>query len=265
MIVQKTTEPNRHNMRDGSQNISGPLMIIGKSGQLGIDLARAFRFVDGVVCLGRGDMDLCDLGSIRSITRSIKPKVIINAAAYTAVDQAEDDVERARAINATAPAVLAEESKRVGALLIHYSTDYVFDGRKQRGYLEEDATNPLNVYGTSKREGEEAVSALAGRFLILRTSWVYAFHGNNFVRTILRLAAEREELRIVSDQVGVPNWTGALAASTFELVSLMMRPGVSPNSGTFHLSGDGATNWYEFAREVLNLADSFGYWRSSAP
>jgi len=201
------------------------------------------------------ELDLSKPERMRRVIRRIAPTAIINAAAYTAVDRAESEREQCFTINAIAPGVLAEEARRVGALLIHYSTDYVFDGRKSEPYVETDEPAPLNVYGESKLAGERAVTEVGGESFVLRTSWVYGAHGNNFMRTILRLAREREELQVVDDQIGAPTWSRFVASATAHVISLTMGIGNSAQpitaTGIYHLTSRGSTSWYSFARAIL--------------
>ena len=194
------------------------ILITGKNGQVGTELSRLYQSHGDVVLAGREECDLSSEQSIRDLVRRVKPAVIINAGAYTAVDQAEKERALCFAVNAAAPRVLAEEAARLDALLIHYSTDYVFNGEKPGPYLESDPINPLSVYGASKAAGEAAIAEAASRYLVLRTSWVYRAHGKNFLRTMLRLGAERSELRVVDDQVGAPTSAAAIAAATARLV-----------------------------------------------
>ena len=234
------------------------ILLIGAGGQIGWELCRTLAPLGTVVAAGRSDtshpVDLSDPDRLRQLVRRLTPTVIVNAAAYTAVDRAEEEPALARAINAVAPAVLAEEAERLGALLVHYSTDYVFDGTKGAPYLESDATAPLNVYGQTKRDGEEAVAASAGAHLILRTSWVYGMRGQNFLLTMLRLAREREHLRVVDDQRGVPNWSRLLAEATAQAVALGHENGHWRRelSGLYHLSCSGEASWHEFAARILD-------------
>jgi dTDP-4-dehydrorhamnose reductase len=183
--------------------------------------------------------------------RRVEPAVILNAAAYTAVDQAEVEPELCYAVNATAPRVLAEEAVRLGALLIHYSTDYVFNGEKPEPYLESDPINPLSVYGAAKAAGEAAIAETAGRYLVLRTCWVYSAHGKNFLRTMLRLGAERPELRVVDDQVGAPTSAAAIATVTAQLVEQFAAPGAKLPVGIYHMTAGGSTSWCGFARAIF--------------
>jgi dTDP-4-dehydrorhamnose reductase len=180
----------------------------------------------------------------------LQSPLIVNAGAYTAVDRAESEVALAQAVNARAPGILAEEAKRLGALLIHYSTDYVFDGKRTTPYPEDAPTAPLNVYGATKLEGEQAIAATGGHALVLRTSWVYGLRGRNFLLTVRRLAAERDELAIVADQIGVPNWSRALAEATVRAIVAGL-PALAERSGVYHLSATGQATWHEFAQAIV--------------
>jgi dTDP-4-dehydrorhamnose reductase len=223
------------------------ILLTGRNGQVGWELQKALAPLGELTALGRAELDLSDARRLREAVRAANPDVIVNAAAYTAVDKAESEREAAFAVNATAPGVLAGEAKRNGALLVHYSTDYVFDGTKPAPYVEEDEPNPLNVYGASKLAGERAIAASGCRHLILRTSWVYGPRGANFYLTMLRLARERPELRVVDDQVGAPTSSLAIARATAQL----LRPGAH---GLYHLSAAGRTSWCGFARAILGRA-----------
>ena len=227
------------------------ILVTGARGQVGYELAQLLPAHGEVVTVDRSQLDLADADAIRATIRAIRPQLIINAAAYTAVDQAEREPDLAEAINARAPGVLAEEAKRLGAVLIHYSTDYVFDGRASKPYDEDATTGPINVYGESKLHGEQAIAAADGASITLRTSWVYGSRGRNFLLTIRRLAAERDELSIVADQLGVPNWARALAEATAILVS-RGQPYLVERRGLYHLSGTGTTSWFEFARAIVD-------------
>jgi len=234
------------------------ILLTGKNGQVGWELQRTLASLGEIVAVGRREMDLADPDSVRNVIREVRPSLIINAAAYTAVDKAESEPELAMAINGVAPGIMAEESKRLNATFIHYSTDYVFDGAAKRPYVEDDMPNPLNVYGKTKLAGERAIQAVGVPHLILRTSWVYGARGKNFLLTILRLARERSELKIVDDQVGTPTWSRMLAEVTSQLLSQHYSPFSRSSSslvdvnGLYHVvSGGPATSWYGFARKIL--------------
>jgi len=226
------------------------ILLTGASGQLGRDLAALLPVHGDVVACTHATLDLADAAKVRDVVGSVAPRFIVNAGAYTAVDRAEGEREQAFAVNGRAPGILAEEAKRLGAALIHYSTDYVFDGASTTPYDETAPTHPLNVYGESKLAGEHAVEAAGAISLTLRTSWVYSRHGQNFMTTMQRLAAGRDELRVVADQTGVPNWTRALAQATAMLVSRGLGY-LDERAGLYHLSAGGATTWYGFARSIL--------------
>ncbi len=226
------------------------ILLTGKNGQVGYELQRMLAPLGEVVALGREELDLADGSAVREAVLRTKPALVVNAAAYTAVDQAESEPELARRINTDAPAALAEAAEVINATVIHYSTDYVFDGAKAEPYREEDQPNPLGVYGATKLAGERAVAASGVPHVILRTSWVYATRGRNFLLTILRLAAEREQLRIVNDQTGAPTWAGAIAEATAQIIAGFGRAHGELN-GVYHLTASGQTTWYEFAREIL--------------
>ncbi len=198
------------------------LLVFGRSGQLGWELSHKLSCLGAVKTVGSSEVDFANPDAIRQAIRDFEPSIIVNAAAYTAVDKAESEPEAAWAINAMAPGVLAEESKRIGSLLVHYSTDYVFDGSKDGLYVESDATNPLNEYGKSKLGGEKAIAAVGGDSLILRTSWVYAARGTNFLLTMLRLAKEKPELRIVNDQTGAPTSSECIAQTTAHILGQIL-------------------------------------------
>jgi dTDP-4-dehydrorhamnose reductase len=229
------------------------ILLTGAGGQVGFELRRSLAPHGDVTACDHSKLDLGDRDALVDAVRSLRPQLIVNAAAYTAVDRAEGEVARAEAINTTAPGILAEEARRIDAALIHFSTDYVFDGAGTVPYDERAPTAPLNVYGRTKRDGEDAVVAVGGAHLILRTSWVYGLRGGNFLLTMLRLAAERDELRIVADQFGVPNWSRDLADTIALLVGRGL-PALVARGGLYHLSADGATTWYEFARAIVGDA-----------
>ncbi len=229
------------------------ILLTGAQGQLGFELARLLAPSSDVTQTDRAELDLENADAIASAMRALRPDLVINAGAYTAVDAAENERERAYAINARAPQVLAEEAKRLGAVLLHYSTDYVFDGMASTPYPESAEPNPLSVYGASKLAGERAITASGAHALVFRTSWVYGLRGQNFLLTIRRLAASRDELRIVADQVGTPNWARALAEATATLVA-RGSPFLAARSGLYHMSATGATTWHAFACAILGNA-----------
>ncbi len=232
------------------------ILLTGTGGQVGYELQRSLQGLGEVIALDRSRMDLADLDQVRDVIRTVKPDLIVNPAAYTAVDLAEKERELALRINAHAPAVMAEEAARLGAGIVHYSTDYVFDGSKDGAWLETDATGPINVYGASKLAGEQAIAAAGVPHLILRTSWVYGMRGKNFLRTVLRLAAERDQLRIVGDQFGAPTWSRTIADTTaLLLVRLQERGGfAAEHGGVYHLSAAGSTSWHGFTQAILQHA-----------
>ena len=248
------------------------ILLTGKTGQVGRELAPLLESMGELSAPDRRQLDLSQPGEIRRLIRSARPNLIVNAGAYTAVDRAESDEAVARAVNAVAPGVMAEEAKQLGALLVHYSTDYVFDGTKRKPYEEDDPPNPLNVYGRTKLEGERAIRQIEPAYLILRTAWVYAQEGRNFLRTVLRLAAEKEELRIVRDQTGAPTSSRELAVATAKVLSQICQPAngipaASGAKGVYHISAGGETNWYSFAKRILELASSrrpAGTWFATA-
>lgn len=229
------------------------ILLTGRNGQVGWELARALLPLGRVAAFGRAELDLADAAAVRRKLDEVRPDVIVNAAAYTAVDKAEHEPELANAINAAAPALLAQEAKQRGALLIHYSTDYVYDGAKAAPYVERDATNPLGAYGRSKLEGETGIRAAGCDHLIFRTSWVYAARGANFLRTMLRLGAERDELRVVNDQVGAPTWARLIAEATAHALrqAVQERRDGKFSSGVFHLAAAGETSWHGFASAIV--------------
>jgi dTDP-4-dehydrorhamnose reductase len=229
-------------------------LILGRSGQLGWELRHKLACFGGIVVAGQPEVDFSKPDTIRNAVRAAAPAVIVNAAAYTAVDRAESEPDLAMAINGTAAGVLAEEAKRLGSILVHYSTDYVFDGTKQGSYVETDATNPLSVYGRTKLAGDEAIQSVGGSYLILRTSWVYGARGSNFLLTMLRLAKEREELRIVDDQTGAPTSSECIARATANILAQVLAPasgGIEGRSGVYHLTCGGETTWFGFAKALL--------------
>jgi dTDP-4-dehydrorhamnose reductase len=222
------------------------ILLVGRNGQVGHELEKSLCPLGEVVACDREKLDLLNADSIVDAMRSIKPNIVVNAAAYTAVDKAESEPEIAQAVNTLAPAILAEEARKASALLIHYSTDYVFDGTRKGPYVETDAVNPLSVYGRTKLDGELAVQATDCRHLILRTSWVYGPRGKNFMLTILRLAKEKDELRVVNDQIGGPTTAEMIADATTRIIASRRTP-----EGLFHMSGAGSTSWYGFAEAIV--------------
>jgi dTDP-4-dehydrorhamnose reductase len=226
--------------------------MTGKTGQVGSEFSRLNQSPGDVLAVGRAECDLSSEQSIRDLVRRVEPAVIVNAGAYTAVDQAEMERELCYAVNAVAPAVLAEEAARLGALFVHYSTDYVFNGEKPEPYLETDPIGPVSVYGASKAAGEAAIVATASRYLVLRTSWVYGAQGKNFLRTMLRLGAERAELKVVDDQVGAPTSAAAIAAATARLIEQYAAPEATLPVGIYHMTAGGSTSWCGFARAIFD-------------
>ena len=225
------------------------ILISGKTGQVAVELQKHLAGLGNLIVLGRDVLDLSQPEQIRAQVRAHKPDLIIIAAAHTAVDQAESEPELAFAINAIAPGVFAEEAAALGIPLIHYSTDYVFDGSKPAPYTEDDATNPLGVYGKSKLAGELAIAASGAKHVILRTSWVYSTHGKNFLLTMQRLLQERPELRVVADQIGAPTWAGTIARSTRALIE-RWQAGDAGAWGTYHLTASGETSWFGFTQAI---------------
>jgi dTDP-4-dehydrorhamnose reductase len=241
------------------------ILLIGQDGQVGQELQKTLAPLGELVGVGRQQLDLAQPDQIRQAIAQIAPNLIINAAAYTAVDKAESESDLAYAINAAAPQQMAESAQQLGAPLIHISTDYVFDGCKNTPYVETDATNPVSVYGKSKLAGEAEIAQVHEqqpdfRYAILRTAWVYGAYGKgNFVKTMLRLGAEREELRVVADQVGTPTWAAEIAQAIAVLSSQFLQPSVdSALSGIYHFTNSGVTSWYDFAVAVFEEAKSLG-------
>ena len=234
------------------------ILLAGCAGQLGRELKRSLACLGEVIACDWRQLDLAQADSLRAMVRAMGPTVIVNAAAYTAVDKAEAEPAAADAINALAPGILAEEAKRTGALLIHYSTDYVFDGTKATAYTEDDTPAPLSAYGRSKLAGERAIVAAGARHLIFRTSWVFGLHGANFMKTMLRLGKERDELRVVGDQVGAPTWTRHLA----DVAALTLARKEIPD-GLYHLAAAGETSWHGYAEAIFAEAQRSGLMEKS--
>jgi dTDP-4-dehydrorhamnose reductase len=235
------------------------ILIVGAYGQVGVELQRSFADTGEIVCRDRDTVDLAVPDQVRAMVRDAAPDIILNAAAYTAVDRAESEPEVAAAVNAQAPAILAEEAQRTGALLVHYSTDYVFDGSKPSPWAETDQPNPLNVYGATKLAGEEAIQQVGGKYLIFRTSWVFGPHGQNFLLTMLRLGRERDSLNIVDDQIGAPTTSIELANATHAIVSSVLNGqfgAVSNWAGLYHMTCGGSVSWCGFARAIFARAQA---------
>lgn len=234
-------------------------LLTGTNGQVGNELQHLLPVLGETAAFHRAQLDLSKPADIRRVINEIRPQIIVNAAAYTAVDRAESEETLAHAINAEAPAAMAEEAKKLGALLVHYSTDYVFDGTKTSPYEETDATNPLGVYGKTKLAGEEAIRQSGAAHLIFRTAWVYATRGRNFLLTILRLASEREELRIVHDQIGAPTAAREIARATASVLTSILGEdspitAATGVSGTYHMTAGGSGSWYDLACAILHEA-----------
>lgn len=229
----------------------GKVLIVGAGGQVGTELRRTLAPLGGIVGVDRAEIDLTDQSAIRALLRRERPGLVVNAAAYTAVDKAESEPDAAYAVNARAPAVLAQEAAALGAWLIHYSTDYVYAGDKAGAYVETDPTGPLSVYGASKLAGDEAIAAVGGQHIVLRTSWVYGAHGGNFVKTMIRLARERETLSVVADQVGAPTSARQIAEVTARIAGRLPEDDDAALSGVYHLQGGGEASWHEFAVAVI--------------
>jgi dTDP-4-dehydrorhamnose reductase len=228
------------------------LLLLGNTGQLGWELHRTLQPLGEVVALDYPEVDMANADNIRKTVREHRPQVIVNATAYTAVDKAESEPELAEAINATGPGILAEEAKALTAVLIHYSTDYVFDGTKGKPYIETDKPNPLNVYGKSKLAGEQAIQSVGGVYLILRTAWVYSLRRDSFVTKVLKWARENETLRIVDDQISNPTWARMLA----EITGIILARGlgyIEERKGLYHLAGDGYASRLEWSKEIIAL------------
>lgn len=242
------------------------ILLTGRNGQLGFELQRALAPLGEVVAVDSGECDLADAQAIRQLVRQLAPDLIVNPAAFTAVDAAEDQRDLVMAVNAAAPEVLGQEARALGIPVFHYSTDYVFDGSKVSPYTEEDETSPLSIYGHSKQLGESRLQAATPRHLIMRTSWVFGMHGQNFAKTMLRLAQEREELRVVSDQIGAPTPASLLADLTAHLVRQLQTAGHEGFPfGLYHVSAGGETSWHGYARHVLEQATIRGYALKVAP
>jgi dTDP-4-dehydrorhamnose reductase len=230
------------------------ILLTGVTGQVGWELQRTLMTVGEVISVGRNQMDLAQTDTIRRIIREVQPDLIVNPAAHTAVDQAESEPELAMMINGIAPGAIAEEAKRLGAAMIHYSTDYVFAGTSKTPYTEEDQPNPQNIYGKTKLAGEQAITSVGVPHLILRTSWVYGLRGKNFLLTMQKLAQEREEIRVVDDQIGAPTWSRMIAEATAKILSQAqgnVSDFLTSKGGLYHLTSSGQTSWYGFAQAIF--------------
>ena len=229
------------------------ILLTGADGQLGQELQRTLMPLGEVIALTRQELDLSQGEHIRQVVQQFRPSIIVNSAAYTAVDKAESEVDLAQAVNGTAPTIMAEEAEKIGALLLHVSTDYVFDGQKNTPYLETDPTHPLSSYGKSKLAGEVGIQQVTDNYLILRTAWVYGVYGkSNFVKTMLRLGQDREELRVVADQVGSPSWAKDIADAIAQLLQTDAR-------GIYHFTNSGVASWYDFAIAIFEEARALGF------
>ena len=241
------------------------ILLTGKNGQVGFELQRALAPLGEVITVDQADCNLADESAIRRLVREARPDVIVNPAAYTAVDKAESEPDLAQAINGTAPGIFGEEAAPIGALVVHYSTDYVFDGRKDGCYTETDAPNPQSVYGKTKLAGEQVLAASGARHLTFRTSWVFGAHGGNFAKTMLRLAAERQGLKVVADQFGAPTSAALIADVTAQVIGQYMQACRLASTdfqnfpfGLYHLVASGRTNWHEYAQAVVTAAQAAG-------
>lgn len=223
------------------------ILLTGRTGQTGWELQRALAPLGQLIATGRGELDLADPDSIRAALRQAKPAIIVNAGGFTAVDEVEQQPELAMRVNGVAPGILAEEARRLGALLVHYSTAYVFDGNSEQPYAEDDAPNPINAYGKSKLAGEKAIAAAGCDHLILRTSWIYSLRGTNFLTTILELARQKKELAVVDDQIGAPTWARAIAQATAQVLGQRRRAG----AGIYHLTAAGQVSRYGLTRQII--------------
>lgn len=235
------------------------ILVVGKDGQVGFELTRSLSVLGKLVAVGRQECDMSNLDQVRKLLQDVKPHVIVNASAYTAVDKAEQETELAMAVNATAVGVLAELAKTSGALLAHYSTDYVYAGDKNTAYVESDSTGPLSAYGRTKLAGEELIRKHCGQHFIFRTSWVFGAYGANFLKTMLRVMQERDALRVVADQHGAPTSAALIADVTAQVVAAYLKGQVSPAQfGTYHLASSGSTTWHGYAQLVGQTASALG-------
>lgn len=236
--------------------MSKSILLIGSNGQLGTELQNFLSSNYQVIAVTRPEIDLTQTDNLRKIIRETQPEIIINAAAYTAVDKAETEPEMATAINTTAPQIIAEESQKLGSFLIHFSTDYVFNGNSNYPYQESDITNPVSVYGQTKLAGEIAIQKACSQYMILRTAWVYGTYGkSNFVKTMLRLGKERPEVRVVADQIGSPTWAQDIALTITQIIPQL----TSEIAGIYHYTNSGVASWYDFATAIFEEAEKLGF------
>lgn len=253
-----------HNVDDGRRAGQPVILVTGAAGQVGIEAVRALQGLGTIVAVDRNRVDLSQLDQVRNLVRETKPALIVNTAAYTAVDRAESEAQIAHVVNAEVPRVLAEEAARLDSLLIHYSTDYVFDGTKEGAYVEDDEPNPLNVYGRTKLAGEQAIATVGGKHLVFRTSWVYGARGRNFMLTMLRLAKqEGAKISVVDDQIGAPTWSATIAALSAHVAARYSSGVDSPEwwrkqAGIYHLTAAGETSWYGFACAIFEIMQRSG-------
>ena len=242
------------------------VLLLGADGQVGRALVSVLPSIGDVVALNRRGLDLADSAALRRVVRRLRPDVLVNAAAYTAVDQAEAEFAVADTVNHVAPRILAEEARRISAILVHYSTDYVFDGTSIDPYIEADRPSPLSAYGRSKLAGELAIAGVGPKHAIFRTSWVYSPDGRNFLRSILRLAQARDEVRVVSDQYGAPTSAALIAHVTVHVIQAMLGAADDDSRwGLYHLAAGGHTNWYEYARHAVHEARESAPWFKGRP
>ena len=255
VLSKKRASPNSRNNLNMRMK---PILLLGKSGQVGWELQRSLALLGPLVSLGRDECDLAAPDRLRTVIRQASPRLIVNAAAYTAVDKAEQEPELAFRINATAPGVMAEEARALGIPLVHYSSDYVFNGEKGDPYIEDDETDPQSVYGLGKLQGEKAIAAAGAQAVVFRTSWVFGEYGANFARTILRLAGERDSLRVVADQIGAPTPAALIADVTAHAIARLDRDTWPSGAEIYHLTAHGWVSWHAFAVAIVSEARQLG-------
>jgi dTDP-4-dehydrorhamnose reductase len=246
--------------------VSERILLFGKNGQIGFESERALKNIGEVFALNRKDADFNEPETLRHIVRHFKPNIIVNAVAYTAVDRAEDDYKNAYTINSVAPRILAEEAEILGSVMVHYSTDYVYDGLKDERYIETDPPNPQSVYGKTKLQGDVSVMKNCSRNLIFRTSWIFGVHGNNFLKSILQAATKRHRLDVVVDQIGTPTSSMLISEVTADILKKSSH--LQPEDdcwGLYHLSASGQTTWYDYARYIISQAGTLGYTLKASP